>query len=213
MPYWLLLFLLLVRAVLCNTEAFTFQVPHYYDIPHGKLLAEIPQIEDINSTTSRIEHFPISTIAHYDLTNRLISLPYNYLEKPSGTLFVKVNNYNGTTYKSNDLINVKLCWPATTPLNFRLSHRYLRTKDFGLAPTHGDESLEIYIEIHYEGDYYAVRQIQESSADFYLVISKLPNKLPIPIELYDLIMFIVDGIIVMTWLSPFIQDGVVKILG
>lgn len=196
----------------CNTEAFTFKIPNYYNIPACKTHYENARLEQINDTVSKIDDYPIQTVRDYDFKNLIIKIPYNYSTRPSGSLFVKVNNYNGTTYDSNDLINVKLCWPAVTPLSFSLSHRYLRPKDFGIEPSPEDDFLDIYIEVQYEGDFYAVKEIKETSAQFFLIISKLPNRLPIPIELYGFILVSCDVLIILWWMYPYVIAGATKFL-
>lgn len=199
----------LVLSVSANTETFSFQIPNYYEIPpYRKPFSN--QLVAINESTLVLSEYPILDISNYDLLKTVVQLPYDFTEKPRQQLLIKLNNYNNSTFDANDVINVKLCWPATTPVNFELEHRFIRAHDLGVAAEQlSDNTLDIYVVVEYHGDFYAVREPVASTIEFNLVIARLPNHLPIPIELYDVIVYLVDVCIVVFGLYPYIM-GVMK---
>lgn len=195
----LLLPLLWAATAWANTETYLYRVPNYYEVPphvdngHG--------LTRLNASALLITNHPVLTIDNYTLDGTAVTVPYDFAGKPSETLYVRLNNYGNATFDSNDLISVKLCWPATTPLSFRLSHKYVRASEFGLA---GRNTLDAYVVVEYEADFYAVAPVADTSFDMHLVVSKLPNGVPIPIELYDVIVFLVDVVIVAVAVLPYI---------
>lgn len=195
----------LIRLVAANTETIVFLVPNYYDIPLQPHVFSGQNLVSINSTTNALTEFPILDVYNYNLLQTLVSVPYDFAAQRSNRLLVKLNNYGDSTFDANDLINVKLCWPATTPVNFRLDHKFVRSGDLGLAEKLlPQDTLDIYVEIQYQADFYAVREFLPPQLEFNLVISKLPNRVPIPIELYDFIMYFGDVCIVLVALYPYI---------
>lgn len=196
---------ILLSFVAANTETFVLLIPNYYDIPIDQRDHTDPHLAAINASTSVLTNHPILNANNYNVLETLVSLPYDYLRKPRQRLFVKLTNYNNNTFDANDLINVKLCWPATMPFNFDLNYRFVRAHELGAAEKSltGD-TLDIYIVVDYEADFYAVREVDSTMIDFNLVISKLPNRVPIPIELYDVIVYVVDVCIVLAGVFPYI---------
>lgn len=197
--------------VAANTETFIFPVPNYYNIPAHIEPYTGHTLSAINSTTRVLTDFPILDVYNYNLLQTVVSLPYNFHEKPREQLLVKLNNYGDTTFDANDVINVKLCWPATIPVTFQLDHRFIRASDLGLAEQHLKlNTLDIYVVIDYEADFYAVREVHARTIDFNLVVSKLPNRIPIPIELYDFIVYVVDVCILLASVYPYILAFIEK---
>ncbi|KAF5210290.1 hypothetical protein EJF18_40324 [Clavispora lusitaniae] len=201
----LLFLVLLTVRVLANTETFSFTVPNYYNVPVRTSPYVDSQLEQYNSSTWVMFEFPIVNATNYDTSDSIIKLPYDFHSKRSQRLLVKLNNYANSTFDSNDVINVKLCWPATYPFNFDLSHTFLRAKEFGETDAAKD-TLDIYIDISIEADFFAVVSDLPTFVEFSLVVSKLPNSLPIPIEVYSIIAYLVDVCILMVPLFPYIQS-------
>lgn len=191
-------------AVLANTETCLIKVPNYYNIPIDVLSTNRNVIQRLNETTSVIDTHPVLNISNYDLRGSQLTLPFDYVKKNSQKVFVKVNNYGNDTFNANDLLNVKLCWPATSPISFTLSHHFISTNE--LYPEAPISQLDIYVEIAFEGDFYATRPTKETTVPVLLVISKLPNKwIPIPIELYDYLLYAIDLVILCVSGLPLIQ--------
>lgn len=207
---WLAL-LWLFLLVSANTETFSFQVPNYYDIPPHHSPYTSHKLLAINDSTLVMYEYPVLNVSHYDLQNTVVRLPYDFASKPRQQLLVKLNNYCNRTFDANDVINVKLCWPAILPVNFDLEHRFVRAHDVGLAAEGlENDTLDIYVVVDYQADFYAVREPLPSTIEFNLVISKLPNKLPIPIELYGFIVYLVDVCIVVVALHLYVMEGIKK---
>lgn len=201
----------LFLAVTANTETFLFQIPNYYDIPSDTRELASPQIVAMNSSHNALIGHPIFDVHNYNILQSVVSLPYDFTRQERQTLLVKMTNFNNTTFDANDLINVKLCWPATTPVNFELYHLFLRAHDVGLAESGlPEDTLDIYIVVEYEADFYAVREVEFTNLDFQLVISKLPNRIPIPIELYDVILYVVDVCILLAGMYPYILSTIAR---
>jgi len=204
-----LLILYLVLAVSANTETFLFLVPNYYDIPLHPQPYTHQRLTTVNTSTLVMVDYPILDVYNYDLAKTSVSIPYQFTEKPQNQLLVKLNNYGDATFDANDVINVKLCWPATIPVNFDLSHRFIRAHDLGLAPERlGGDTLDIYVVLEYQADFYSVRDDLASSMEFNLVIAKLPNSLPVPIELYDFIVYLVDMCILFAAMYEYVMEGI-----
>lgn len=182
------------QVVLANTETCLIRVPNYYNIPVDVLNTNREGLLRLNGTTSVIDSHPVLTIGNYNLKGCQVRLPFDYKKKGSQRVYVKVNNYGNDTFNANDLLNVKLCWPATNPISFSLRHRFLSTHE--LYPEAPINQLDIYVEIEYEGDFYATKPSDEATVPIVLVISKLPNKwVPIPIELNDYLIYAIDLVI------------------
>lgn len=202
---------LLFSVVRANTETYLLKVPNYYNVP-----AQIPpyqqnRLEQINSSTWVMLDYPILNATNYDLTNTTIQLPYDYEQKPLSHLLVKLNNYANLTFDSNDLINIKLCWPAIYPFDFQLDHRFIRASEFGETEPHKN-TLDIYIGIHLQADFYAVVPELPTAVEMNLVVSKLPSVIPIPIELYGVIAYLVDICILLGALLPYILAALTKLI-
>ncbi|KAI5968612.1 hypothetical protein KGF57_000101, partial [Candida theae] len=189
-------------------------IPQHYDIPsHRKSIHQVEEIQrtwhHINSSLDVLLDYPITTI-NDELKSKVIrrsnvvSLPYDSVAKSSKTILVRLNNYNDTLFDSGDLLNVKLCWPATHPYDFKLSHEYIKTKELtsdealAVDPT----QLDLYIRIDYQ--FFGISYNDEkflSTQDevkFQLYVNKLPVKLiPIPLELYDFVVYLVDLLILI----------------
>lgn len=200
---WLLL--AIVASAVANTETYLVRIPNYYDVPKHDQKYLKNRLVQVNSTTFVLEEFPILDVHNYNLTNTLVELPYDYVTKPDQKLLVKLNNYLGLTFDSNDLINVKLCWPATYPFGFDLSHEFIKSSTL---LEDNAQSLDIYIVVDIKPDFYAVRPVEQQTVQFSLVISKLPNSVPIPIELYDYIIYVVDLCIVTWTLFPYLAYAI-----
>lgn len=211
---WLALWLSILwfsPLVSANTETFSFQVPNYYDIPPNHSPYTGHKLLAINDSMLVMYEYPVLDISHYDLEKTVVRLPYDFASKSRQQLLVKLNNYGNRIFDANDVINVKLCWPATVPVNFDLQHRFIRAHDVGLAAEGlENDTLDIYVVVDYQADFYAVREPLPSTVEFNLVIAKLPNNLPIPIELYDFIVYLVDVCIVVVALHQYVMEGIQK---
>lgn len=192
---------LLANQVLANTETITFKVPNYYDIPFCLRSFHNLPVTRINSSTLLLTDIPIRCINNYTIDDSVISLPYDYIRKPKQTLLVKLNNYENAAFDSNDLINVKLCWPATYPINFNIDYKYVRASEF--EKSHND-TLDIYVEVTFYGDFYSPGEVKEDKIQFQLIISRLPGVVPIPIELYDFIIYVVTLLFLLVPVYPYI---------
>lgn len=211
LPFCLLLLLSPAHA---NTETIVFQVPNYYDIPHHRALYAGKSHLWLNSTTRVWTHYPILNAYNYNLLETIVDVPYDYNTQKEHQVLVKLNNYGDGTFTSNDMINVKVCWPATEPINFDLDHRYIQASDLGLAPKGLQlDTLDIYIVVKYQADFYAVNPVPNSHLEFYLVVSRLPSIIPIPVELYDVIIYVVDVSIVAAVLAPYVARWVAELVG
>lgn len=196
--------LLWANTISANTETIVFKVPKYYEVPSCSEKFQGTSMTQVNSSTYLLSDFPIQSLKGYSTKDALVSIPYDYATKDDLTLFVKLNNYENSAFDSDDLINVKLCWPATTPIDISLDHVYVKSSHFNMS---GPETLDIYVKIELHGDFYAVRDVHEDKVEFNLVVSKLPGGLPIPIELYSFIMYVVDLMIVLYAVFPYVYQG------
>lgn len=200
-------FLLCATQILANTETIVFAVPNLYEVPSCLRQYLRSAIREVNASTLLLADFPIQNIREYNLKESQVSIPYDFVAKPRKTLFVKLNNYENKAFDSNDLINVKLCWPATFPIDFSLDHVYIKASEFDDVE---NDTYDIFIKIDLEGDFYAVREVDEATVDFKLVISRLPRLLPIPIELFELIMYLTDILILSATFLPYLVAGLEK---
>lgn len=197
--------LLFVLGVWANTETCLIRVPNYYTIPIDAAAFNRPGIVRLNQSTYVIETHPVLNIEDYNSRLCSLKLPYDFHNRETSRVFVKINNYNNNTFDANDLINVKLCWPASSPFDFRVDYRFIASKE--LYPDSPMSQLDIYVEIEYKGDFYAVTLISDTTVPVVLVLSKLPNRwIPIPIELYDYIMYVLD-LLILVWTGlPIVQQ-------
>ncbi|PSK38563.1 hypothetical protein C7M61_002496 [Candidozyma pseudohaemuli] len=202
--------LLCVNQAIANTETIVFTVPKFYEVPLC-LRSFLPTpLREVNASTLLLTEYPIQSIRDYSLKETLVSVPYDFVNKPQRTLFVKLNNYEDSTFDSNDLINVKVCWPATFPIDFSLDQVYIKASEFDEVE---NDTFDIYIKIDLQGDFYAVKEVEEDAVDFHLVISKLPGPIPIPIELYEFIMYLVDLLILLAGTFPYLLMGLEHFTG
>lgn len=191
-------------TVWANTETCMFKIPYYYNIPVDTESQNRPGIAQLNESTYVIDSHPILDINNYQLSESSLKLPYDYSSKDRRRLLVKLNNYGNDTFDANDVINVKLCWPATSPFSFQLDHHFILTRE--LNPEAAINQMDIYVEVIYSADFYAVKPIEETTVPVILAISKLPNRfVPIPIELYDYILYAMDLLIFAVTLLPIAQ--------
>lgn len=202
-------FLLWATQILANTETIVFSVPNLYEVPSCLRQYLRSSIREVNASTLLLTDYPIQSIRDYSLKESLVSIPYDFVEKPQKTLFVKLNNHENKAFDSNDLINVKLCWPATFPIDFALDHVYIKASEFDNVEI---DTYDIYIKIDLQGDFYAVREVEDATVDFKLVISRLPRLLPIPIELLEFIMYLTDILILLATLFPYLVMGLENIV-
>ncbi|ODV66797.1 hypothetical protein HYPBUDRAFT_109017 [Hyphopichia burtonii NRRL Y-1933] len=193
----------LMALVVANTETSLFRIPYYYDIPYSHLpVAYTPGfIKRLNSSTSLINSYPIGdklTFSTLSNEQQTISLHYDMVNKPQERLLVKLNNYNNTLFDSNDLINVKLCWPATLPFDFSISHEFIQRYELTGYNELVENTLDIYIVIDYKANFVTCTSNLPDTLRFNLFVNKLPNKLvPIPLELYDYVVYLVDLLILI----------------
>lgn len=195
---------ILPHLAIANTETYLLQIPHYFDIPvHPEPIdahhLQSRDVRTINDTHSVILDFPIqSNHINESIYNR-VSLPYDAIHKVPKKLLVKLTNYEDEIFTSDDLIYVKLCWPATSPIDFRLSHAFHRMSD--VVYDYTIDTFDVYLEVELSSDFHTYNsQIAKSfnTVDFQLYITKLPLKwLPVPIELYDYIVYVVDIVILL----------------
>ncbi|CAN3375518.1 hypothetical protein DIURU_005744 [Diutina rugosa] len=176
----------LLALVAANTETIVFRVPYYYDIPPPTTR----QGQTTNATHTVIHHYPIDTLSNQADSHRIALNP--------GTTWVQINNYDGV-FEANDVINVKFCWPATNPYHVKLDHVF--SSEFTDTP--GRVDLFVAITLTPEGQ--SARQLppQPLTADFY--IAKLPSaRIPIPVELYPLIPYLVAVAVTAGAAVPFV---------
>ncbi|KAK6867835.1 hypothetical protein K6H11_004748 [Candida tropicalis] len=144
--------------------------------------------------------YPIQTIDNIDISN-IVKLNYDTVSQLPSTLLVRINNYGNALISNEDLLNIKLCWPATTPYDFQISHGYFHSNEISEEL---EDNLELYLIINYQFHAYTYDETKylnsNDELEFQLYINKLPNKyLPIPLELYDFIVYLVDITIFLSW--------------
>lgn len=165
----------------------------------------------LNSSHWLLSNHPIHNITTYTTQDATVNLPYDFTAKSLQTLFVRLTNL-GNTYQPEDLINVKLCWPATTPVSFSISHRFSAPSELVIEQLPDPLAMDVFVVIDIVADFYAVREVELDSVQFQLVISKLSSRIPIPIELYDFILYAVNLTILMVTLLPYILEGLKHML-
>lgn len=191
--------LLLAACVWANTETYLIRVPNYYNIPIDDTVHNRQGIVQLNQTSYAVDSHPVLDISNYNVSGCGLELPYNYTQHELRRVFVKINNYNNETFDANDLISAKVCWPATSPFDFQIGHRFLQTRE--MNPDSPVNQLNVYLEIQYGADFYSMSAVDKISVPIQLVISKLPNRwVPIPIELYDFIVYAMD-LVLLSWLG------------
>ncbi|KAG5421405.1 hypothetical protein I9W82_000495 [Candida metapsilosis] len=141
-------------------------------------------------------------------SSNVIVLPYDSTTQPSKTILVRLNNYNNTLFDGGDLLNVKLCWPATLPFDFRISHEYIKTKEL-IEESLDPAQLDLYLRIDYQffGVTYDEKFLKsQGEVKFQLFVNKLPFKLiPIPLELYDFVVYLADLLILLLTQIKFLK--------
>lgn len=199
----------LAAGVLANTETYLLQIPYYYEIPPHPAAWEHTQPVQLNDTVSVLDSHPIVSAADYTLDTLLVSIPFAFDKEPK-RLYVRLNNFGNAALRPSDLVNVKLCWPATVPVNFALSHTYLKRSQLTKNPVSNDAFLHLYVVVDMQADFYAIRPIDEARLAFYLAVSTLPSRVPIPIELYDFILYAVDLLILAAAARPYVLGAFKK---
>lgn len=198
----LLYSLILVQA---NTETHIVRVPNYFNIPNHPELVKNVGPTALNETHSIIYDYPITTKFNYDNLPDTINLdPLNDQELRS--ILVRLNNHGNATYNSNDLLFIKCCWPATYPMDIHLDHTFIHSNK--LNPQL--DTFDMYLVVTYTGNFktFGVNE-PITNAAFKLVVEKLPNKwLPIPLEVYDIIMYLVDILLLLVHVIPFIYVSI-----
>jgi hypothetical protein len=215
---------LLLLIVLCfaNTETYMLKVPRYFNIsPHPEPISLHDTLNrnilELNDTHSLLINYPIESkdTQRVQTVNNLLEIHnYNSVLAPTRTLLVKLNNYDDSTYTSEDLLNIKLCWPATLPYDFTLSHYFCKLSEIIAGIPQEIDSFDVYLRIDYQFTAHTFDPShlhEKDSLQFQLYITKLPiSWLPIPLELYEYLMYFVDlGIIVWT-MTPYLYDYLVK---
>lgn len=197
--------------VTANTETYLLQVPHYFSIPsHPNAInphdLHHRSVHTLNKTHSVLLDFPIRNIPPSDNISNTVSLVYNPLLHPPQKLLVRLNNYHDETFKSDDLLYIKICWPAITPVDFRIDHSFYKLSDLRLE--HTEDPFDIYLEVEISSDihtystqyYDSIEEIQ-----FQLYITKMPCKwIPVPLELYAYIVYMVDLSILLVTIVPWL---------
>ncbi|KAL6452957.1 hypothetical protein SBY92_000302 [Candida maltosa Xu316] len=104
-------------------------------------------------------------------------------------------------FTNNDLLNIKLCWPATFPYDFSIDHAYFHSNEISEEL---EDNFELYLVINYKFIAFTFDEAkflnEKDNLEFQLYINKLPNRfIPIPLELYDFIVYLVDITIFIGW--------------
>lgn len=197
----LFLYTILIFLPLClaNTETHLIKVPHYFDIPMHSESYTNRVLQHLNSTHSVFYDYPIQSIDQLKLDNQIV-LQDNTRVSTIKTLLVRINNYADSFYESDDLLSIKLCWPATEAYDFTLSHGFLNDDDL-------NTNLNIYLRIDYQftGKPYDISLLGPEYLTFQLYITKLPvSWLPIPAELYQFIIYFVDLTVIVVMIVPYL---------
>lgn len=172
--------------VVANTETYIYRIPYYYDPPPPTTRQGLTS----NKTHTVIHHYPIDTVSHQADSHQLVLHP--------GTTLVQINNYDDML-KAEDTLNFKFCWPATNPYDVHLDYVY------SLEFTDVPERVDLFAAITLTPEGQSARQLppQPLTANFY--IAKLPLKwLPIPVELYSLIPYLVAVTVVSVAAMPYV---------
>lgn len=192
--------LLFVTVVAANTESMVLKIPQFFDVPPHPLVYAPTKPLALNSTHSYLLDFPIYD--KYTYPYQLLLVPAVNLDPNSRSLLVKLNNHENSAYSGGDLLYIKLCWPATTPYSFQLSHEFHTDDDLNPGSSKSAAPLSIYLRIDYQGDYYAIDPTPVPVLA-QLTVSKLAW-LPLPLELYDFIVYLVDISILLAATVPWI---------
>ncbi|CAK9437939.1 uncharacterized protein LODBEIA_P23170 [Lodderomyces beijingensis] len=197
---------------LANTETHLVKIPQFYNIPTShRQLQTHEQIINLNLTHSVVLNHPIETIEdqlsprnEQALVWNIVCVPYDTIAQPRKTLLFHLGDPN---MQNGDLYFIKLCWPATSPYEFRISHEYIKTHEL-LGPEEGRSAeLDLYLRVDYRffGVALDPQRVlkRDDSLEFLFYIEKMPvNWLPIPLEMYDLIVYLADiAILIFTQFS------------
>lgn len=199
----------LAAYALANTETYLLQIPKYFNTRLHELSPE-PLLQ-LNSSHWLLSNHPIHNISTYTTQDAVVDLPYDFTAKLSQTLLVRLTNL-GDTYQPEDLINVKLCWPATIPVGFSISHRFLAPSELNIGALPDPLAMDVFVVVDIVADFYAVREVELESVQFQLMLSKISSHIPIPIELYDFILYAVDLMILVAAFLPHILNGLKHML-
>lgn len=197
----------LCTIVAANTETYLLKIPHHFSIPHcpSKQVGVSPNFYHVNESHAILLDYPIGTIETNKMFNNVLEWNYNTIEKPIQNILVRINNYNDTTFESNDLLFVKLCWPATSPLSFEISHEYHKLSNF-MSTEHVD-SFDLYLKISIGASFHLIHPSMLNEVQrykFLLDITKVPHKLlPVPVELYSYIFYALDLTIFLLLVGAF----------
>ncbi|CCE83142.1 Piso0_003714 [Millerozyma farinosa CBS 7064] len=183
-----------IACVLGNTETHLLRVPKYFSInPHPAHLDENSiDIISVNSTHQLLLDYPIDTAQNQHHGKHQVALYQHGDSVTEKKLYVKVNNYGDEVFQAKDLLYVKLCWPATLPYEFTISHEFQKLSE--IYNQQKQDSFDLYFVISYKPNFVTYDDKFRSEVKdlkFHLYISKLPSSwLPIPIELYDYVTYL-----------------------
>ena len=173
---------------MANTETCLVRVPEYYNIvlhpsPISRDARFSRELHRLNTTHTVLLDYPIGSIDDQDMSN-IITVTYDTVAQPRSTLLVRVNNYGDNTFTNGDMLNIKLCWPATMPYDLSIDHVYMHSNE--LVESVEDE-FDLYVAVTYEFHAFSYdngRFLQEETAlSFQLYVNKLPSRfLPIPLS-------------------------------
>lgn len=193
---WVLVISIILQLglVLANTETINIKIPYYYDIPPPTAL----QHPWSNTTHTVIHQFPVGTIK---TTTNAGPLPVT-LSTP--TTLIHINNYDDT-FSANDIINVKFCWPATSPYKINLDHIY--SSEWVEKTDPHTNRVDLFVRIAIEPEGYSNLGLDPEPLEANIYVSKVPSSLvPIPIELYYLLPYLVGVVAGSITLAPYIYD-------
>ena len=87
------------------------------------------ELHRLNTTHTVLLDYPIGSIDDQDMSN-IITVTYDTVAQPRSTLLVRVNNYGDNTFTNGDMLNIKLCWPATMPYDLSIDHVYMHSNEY-----------------------------------------------------------------------------------
>lgn len=189
------------KLIQANTETYLLSIPYYYNIlPHSDPYVDQQHLPiSINSTHQYLYDFPIYNFLTYGKYNNLVHISQTHVPMNTlNVLYVKMNNYEDSIFSSKNAVYWKLCWPSSSPYRFRISHEFM------------DDDLALYLVIEYQFEGVpnkAGTNDLDSDLEFFLYASSLLKVLPIPIELYTTIAYLVDVGIILYCIVPWIVKG------
>lgn len=191
--------LLFIAAVAANTESVVLQVPYYFDIPLYSNEFISTELTPLNNTHGYFNDFPI-----YNKLTYPSDPPAQVLDPKLQTVLVPLNNHQNSAFSGGDILYVKLCWPATTPYSFQLSHEFLPSSEISTLKSAELSLLNLFLRIDYFSDFYALTP-QPIEPKIQLTVSKLTWTF-IPLELHDFIAFLVSLVILLLTLVPHLTE-------